>query len=259
MVGRFHGMFFLICETFKISCLMGRLHTKGVLENNLKDQSFRLVHWLSITQFLRKTSQESINFGKIVLGLFLGYALYAGRIWKGDIMVPDIEDLETMDASEIYSERLNAKEVIFLKENGKIHFSSRRWTKKNCWRRSGTENIHLDTGTPNSRRKSKGFSWRIRMVSSSTTSRLFFFKKKRDSAEDTSSVQEKKKHIYARARSHQSSVPLLSLNFTSQRKVPICAGGPPRNKQTHGPPHRSVRTTTGVSKPTQPFAQQRWF
>ena len=50
-----------IFETFKISCLMGRLHTKGVLENLLKDQSFRLFHWLSITLFLRKTSQESIN------------------------------------------------------------------------------------------------------------------------------------------------------------------------------------------------------
>ena len=50
-----------ICETFKISCLMGKLHTRGVLETHLKDQSFRLVHWLSITQNLRKTSQESIN------------------------------------------------------------------------------------------------------------------------------------------------------------------------------------------------------
>ena len=34
---------------------------KDVLENHLKDRSFRLVHWLSITLFLRKTSQESIN------------------------------------------------------------------------------------------------------------------------------------------------------------------------------------------------------
>ena len=51
----------LICETFKISCLMGRLHTNDVLGNHLEDQSFRLVHWLSITLFLRKTSQESIN------------------------------------------------------------------------------------------------------------------------------------------------------------------------------------------------------
>ena len=30
---------------------MGKLHTKGALENHLKDQSFRLVYWLSITQF----------------------------------------------------------------------------------------------------------------------------------------------------------------------------------------------------------------
>ena len=52
------------CETFKISCLMGKLHTKGVLENHLKDQSFRLVHWLSITPSLRKTSQESISLAR---------------------------------------------------------------------------------------------------------------------------------------------------------------------------------------------------
>ena len=50
-----------IWETFKISCLMGRLHTKDVLESLVKDLSFRLVHWLSITLFLRKTSQESMN------------------------------------------------------------------------------------------------------------------------------------------------------------------------------------------------------
>ena len=43
------------------------------------------------------------QFGKKVLpGLFLGYALYAGRTWKGDMLVADIEELETMDASEIY-------------------------------------------------------------------------------------------------------------------------------------------------------------
>ena len=35
-------------------------------------------------------------------------------------MVADLEELETMDASEIYTKRLNAKEVIFRKENG--HF-----------------------------------------------------------------------------------------------------------------------------------------
>ena len=63
------------------------------------------------------------QFGKKVLpGLFLGYPLYARRIWKGDVLVADLEELETMDASEIYSKRLNAKEVIFPKEKGEIIF-----------------------------------------------------------------------------------------------------------------------------------------
>ena len=63
------------------------------------------------------------QFGKKVLpGLFLGYALYAGRTWKGDVLIADLEELETMDASEIYSKRLNAKEVIFPKE--KVEFNS---------------------------------------------------------------------------------------------------------------------------------------
>ena len=62
-----------------------------------------------------KDSQESINLERVLPGLFLGYALYAVRIWKGATLVADIEELETMDASGIYSKRLNSKEVIFLK------------------------------------------------------------------------------------------------------------------------------------------------
>ena len=42
--------------------------------------------------------------------MFFGYALHAGGIWQGDVLVADLEELETMDASEIYSKRLNAKE-----------------------------------------------------------------------------------------------------------------------------------------------------
>ena len=65
------------------------------------------------------------QFGKKVLaGLFFGYALYAGRIWEGDILVADIEELETMDASEIYSKRLNAKEVTFPKKQENLFFQS---------------------------------------------------------------------------------------------------------------------------------------
>ena len=107
------------------------------------------------------------QFGKKVLpGLFLGYALYAGGIWKGDVLVADLEELQTMDASEIYSKRLNAKEVIFPKENGKFIFPVADERIKI------RENIHLGTAATNSKRRSKGFSWRIRSVSSSTTSRV---------------------------------------------------------------------------------------
>ena len=44
-------------------------------------------------------------------------------------MIADFEELDTMNASEIYSKRLNAKEVIFLKK-WKFHISSRRRTNK---------------------------------------------------------------------------------------------------------------------------------
>ena len=76
------------------------------------------------------------QFGKKVLpGLFLGYAFYVGGIWKGDVLVADLEELETMDASEIYSKRLNAKEVIFPKQ-GEFIFPIADGRIKTPWRRS---------------------------------------------------------------------------------------------------------------------------
>ena len=161
-----------ICETSQIYHLIGRRPMKDVLGNHLKDQLFHLVHWVEYHPITAKDQSRIHQFGKKVLpGLFLGYALYAGRIWKGDVLVADLEELETMDASEIYSKRLNAKEVIFSQRRRRICFSNRRWTNQNTWRRSEPENIHLDTAASNSRRKSRRFSWRIRRVSS-TTSRL---------------------------------------------------------------------------------------
>ena len=97
---------------------------------------------------------------------------YAGGIWKGDIMIADVEELETMDASEINSKRLNAKEVTFPKQgefilpiaDGRIKILG------------GDQDLKTSTlirdHPINSRRKSKIFSWRIRRVSTITTSRL---------------------------------------------------------------------------------------
>ena len=110
------------------------------------------------------------QFGKKVLpGLFLGYALYAVWIWKGDVLVADLEELETMDASEIYAEKTQCERGDISQRKWKNYFSSRRWTNQTFWRRPGPENIHLDTGTSNPRRKSRRFSWRIRRVSFTTS------------------------------------------------------------------------------------------
>ena len=62
---------------------------------------------------LRKDLSRLHQFGpKVLPGIFLGYVLCAGRIWKGDIMIADIEELEEMDASELHARSLNAKEVL---------------------------------------------------------------------------------------------------------------------------------------------------
>ena len=113
MVGRFYGM---------LRNIQGLLsHGKTPYERRFgKPYKGPIIPFGSLVEYypISAKDQSRIHqFGKKVLpGLFLGYALYAGGIWKGDIMVADIEELETMDASEIYSKRLNAKEVIFPKQ-----------------------------------------------------------------------------------------------------------------------------------------------
>ena len=63
------------------------------------------------------------QFGPNVLpGIFLGYVLSAGGIWKGDIMIADIEELEEMDASVLHARRLNAKEVLTPMKGGTFIF-----------------------------------------------------------------------------------------------------------------------------------------
>ena len=74
-----------------------------------------LVEYHPITS---KDQSRTHQFGKkVLLGLFLGYALYAEGIW-----IADLEELGTMDASEICSKRLNATEVIFPKEKEEFIF-----------------------------------------------------------------------------------------------------------------------------------------
>ena len=102
-----------------------------------------------------KDQSESINLErKFYLDCSSDTLSTRGGIWKGDVLIADLEELETMDASEIYSKRLIAKEVIFPKE-GEFTFPIADGTNQNTRRKSGTENIHLDTAATNSRRGSR--------------------------------------------------------------------------------------------------------
>ena len=126
-----------ICETFKISLSDGKTPHERRFGEPVKQP---IIPFGSLVEYHPTTAKDQSRihqFGKKVLpGLFLGYALYAGGIWKGDVLVADLEELETMDASEVYSKRLNAKEVIFPKEKRRNYFSNRRWTNQTPWRRS---------------------------------------------------------------------------------------------------------------------------
>ena len=67
-----------ICETLKISCLVGKLHAKGVLENHFKGPITPFGSLVEYYPISAKDQSRIHQFGKKVLpGLFLGYALYA--------------------------------------------------------------------------------------------------------------------------------------------------------------------------------------
>ena len=63
------------------------------------------------------------QFGKKVLPvIFLGCEPVAKRIWKGDILRADLEDLEKLDASDVYSRRIKEKQVLISQEDDEFLF-----------------------------------------------------------------------------------------------------------------------------------------
>ena len=67
----------------------------------------RHADWLS-----EAGAAQSNTWRRRIFGCSLHTLCMRGGIWKGDIMVADIEELEEMDACELHARRLNAKEVL---------------------------------------------------------------------------------------------------------------------------------------------------
>ena len=151
---------------------MGKLHMKDVSENQLKDQSSRLVHWLSSTLFLRKTSQESINLErKSYLDCSLDTLCTRGRNLEGwhigcrhwgvgnDGRIRNLREKTQCKGSNITQRKW--KFLLFQPQMDESIFLA------------GTENTHLDTGHPIRGEGHVDFLGESEGVSS-TTSRLIF-------------------------------------------------------------------------------------
>ena len=114
-----------MCETSQISLSDGKMPYERRFGQPFKGPIIPFGSLVEYHPITAKDQSRIHQFGKkVLLGLFLGYALYAGGIRKSDVLVADLKELETMDASEIYSKRLDAKEVILHKEKGEFIFQS---------------------------------------------------------------------------------------------------------------------------------------
>ena len=122
MVGRFHGVL-LLSAKYSGFTLMGKHLTKGDPECPSTDQQYCLEQWSIITLFLRKTNLDCISSAQKSCQVYSS-VMHCMRvsIWKGDIMVADIEELEEMDALEIHARRLNAKEVLTPMKGDRVMF-----------------------------------------------------------------------------------------------------------------------------------------
>ena len=109
-------------EMSKTSWQVGRLLMKDGLENHLKDQQFLLEQRLVITRQPKDQARIHQFDKKVLPGIFLGYELIAVEVWKGDILIADLEDLEKLNASEIYHRRIKGKEVLISQKRDEFIF-----------------------------------------------------------------------------------------------------------------------------------------
>ena len=117
LVGRFHGMLHLSAKRHRSSIWWEDALWKTFWATTLRtNHSIWFIGW--VLPYICEGPVKNPSIWKESLTWIVPrIRSVRGRgIWKGDTLVADIEELETMDASEIYSKRLNAKEVIFPKQ-----------------------------------------------------------------------------------------------------------------------------------------------
>ena len=114
---------FAFCETSKTSWVMGKHHVEDDFGESFKGLIIPFGSLIEYHPISPKYQTRVHQFGKKVLpGVFLGYAVIAGGIWKGDVLVADMEDLEKFDASDVHPRRINAKEILIRQTDDEFIF-----------------------------------------------------------------------------------------------------------------------------------------
>ena len=120
-----------ICETSQIYYLMRRRPMKDVVGNHLKGPIIPFGSLVEYHPITVKDQSRVHQFGKKVLpGLFLGYALYAGGIWKGDVLVADLEELYVGRVRDSRENSRHPGQIIHGQKSGK------QWERMPSCRRS---------------------------------------------------------------------------------------------------------------------------
>ena len=85
-----------ICETFKISCLIGNSTRKSFWKGPI-------IPFGSLLEYYPISSKNNSRIDQFWKESFTWIVpwIRSQRIWKGDMLVADVEELETMHESEI--------------------------------------------------------------------------------------------------------------------------------------------------------------
>ena len=146
MVGWFIGMLLLSAKCPRLPGRWENSLWKAIRRTIWRaNNSFWSIGWMS-SDFHTRPVQTSPLWKESSTGIFLGHALIAGRIWKGDILVADIEELEKMDASEIYPRRINEKEIL-TPQKGENSYSQLQMVQQNCWEETTKSEKPLQGGS----------------------------------------------------------------------------------------------------------------
>ena len=117
-----------------------------------------LWHAVAILRDIQDLLADGKSQNERIFGESFQDMLYSrGEFWEEDILTAEIEELEKLDASEIYPRRLNAREVLITQKDGEFVYLVADGSAK----LSGIPRTHSETGIHREEIESqRRISWR---------------------------------------------------------------------------------------------------